>query len=199
MTFDRKTIWIAVSVFAVLVLAVANWAATENPTWPTEWHELVTCEPSGKPDMFYYFDSGFDELPPLDLASLHGRVKFISFALPAWEKCPIGYVIDLDALPIPKDKEPEKYQKGFTFDSPSGPLTNPPLDEANYVAHFVFHLIDADGFEIATVNSPKHHVRSGEAKRIQSQTEPAVTMAQANRLDKVMVEMSVDKCLNVVD
>lgn len=85
------------------------------------------------------------------------------------------------------------------FDSPSGPFRIPPLDEANYEVVFQFHLMDADGFEITIVNSPKHYVQSGQTKRIQSQTEPTVSMAEANRLDTVLVVMSVTRCLDEVE
>lgn len=67
MAFDRKTIWIAVSLFAVLVLAAANWAATKEATWPTDWHELVTCDPSDKRFMLLQV---VGELPPLKLTAL---------------------------------------------------------------------------------------------------------------------------------
>lgn len=107
MAFDRKTIWIAVSLFAVLVLAAANWAATKEATWPTDWHELVTCDPSDKRFMLLQV---VGELPPLKLTALSGKIKFISFAKPTWAECPIGYVIDLTTLPIPKDEVPEKYK-----------------------------------------------------------------------------------------
>jgi hypothetical protein len=200
MTFDRKTIWLAVSLFVVLVLAAVNLAGANKPTWPAEWYELSPHDSkSGKPSISFAPDTFWIDLPQLDLASLNGRVKFLSFAKPTWEKCPIGYVIDLDALPIPKDKVPEKYKQTKTFDSPAGLVTIPPLDEATYEVHFEFHLIDPDGFEIVTVNSPKHLVQSGQTERIQSQTEPAVTIAQANRVATVKVDVTVDTCVSAED
>lgn len=194
MSFDRKTIWVAVSLFAVLVLAVANWAAMREPSWPTGWYELAPHDSKdGGPSYSWMPEALFVDLPPLNLASLDGKVKLISSGKSTWEKCPIGYTIELDTLPIPKDKVPARYKKSKTVDLDTGPITIPPLDEATYAIHLEFHLLDADGFEIKAVNSAKHSVRSGQTSHIQSQTEPVVTFAQARRVETVEVNLVIDR------
>jgi hypothetical protein len=146
----------------------------------------------------WHMDALSADLPLLDFASLSGKIKFLGSAKPTWEKCQIGYVIDLDALPIPQDEIPVKYKKERVID-PVKRVTIPALGEATYEVHFEFHLMDADGFDIVAIESPKHLVQSGKTSRIQSQSEPSVTIAEATRLGTVNVAVFVDKCVSATD
>jgi hypothetical protein len=186
MKLDSKIIWITVASAAVLTLAAANLAGTRNPSWPTDWYELAPLFPETDQPYFGGWHIDAELVDVFGLASLSGKVKLLSSAKPTWGTCQIGYVIDVDALPIPRDKIPEKYK-------------DTPITEVMWNVHFEFHLMDADGFEIMTVESPKHHFTSGKTKRIQSQTEPAVTIAQANRLSAVKVAVFVDESWIVTD
>jgi hypothetical protein len=99
-------------------------------------------------------------------------------------------------IPLDKSKLPEKYKKEKVIPTQAGPVTALPLQEATYEVYFVFRLLDRDGFELLTINSSKHNIRSGETTLIQAQTEPMVTSKIASLTDKITLHMVVQKCLS---
>lgn len=210
----KKRILIGIVLTASLGVPIGYfvWNRAGDVAYPTDWFSLempmsidsipkgysVAVE-KGAASVSYSDEALFSEIPTLEVETIAGRVKFLPHTFTNNRGCSIGYVIDVAAKPLLKDKLPDKYKKPAVVSTGIGPLTILALDEATFEVHFIFRLLDADGFELLKVVSSKHEVCSGETSCIQSQTEPSVRPELAALTETVMLHMAVDKCLSVRD
>jgi hypothetical protein len=199
----------AIALAIGIVIGIAGAARFFAPSFPSQWFALVsTLSDSGVPSgnsvdvggriSISYSDATItqSDIPAPHVTALSGKAKFLSESSPSGADAPLGYVISVSADALDKGKLPEKYKKEKVIPTKGGPLTALPLEQATYEVHFVFRLLDRDGFQLLTVNSPKHNIESGKATQLQSQTEATVSSRIASHTQKIALHMVVDKCLS---
>ena len=180
-----------------------------NPALPSHWFTLVyptsnMTVPSGNiidaegRIPVSYTSALFDEsdIDPPKVTALSGKAKFLPGVSSGDGRAAIGYVISVSTSPLDQSRLPEKYKKERILQLKAGPVTVLPLKEATYEVYFRLTLLDRDGFELVTVDSPKQSIQSGKNDQIQAQTIPLITSGVAVRTDKIAVHMVVEKCMS---
>jgi hypothetical protein len=210
MTQRSKQLIFALAALALgALLGVGGTVLFLGPRFPSQWFALITtASDSGVPSgnsvnvgarlSISYSDATItrSDIPALDVTALSGKAKFLADSSPSGATAPLGYIVTVSGKPVDKSKIPDKYKKEKVIPTKAGPLTALPLDEATFETHFVFRLLDRDGFELLTVESPKHDIQSGRTSDIQAQTNSAIPAHTAAHTAKIALHMVVDKCLS---
>lgn len=213
MTPRRKQILsVALALMAGVVIGAFVVAKLLTPKPPSGWFTFVpatsdTGVPSGNsidvgsriPISYSSAVIAASDIAPPHVTALSGKAKFLPDVSSGDGRSAIGYVISVSADPLDRSKLPEKYKKERIIHVKAGPLTVLPLEEATYEVYFRLSLLDKDGFELLTVDSPKHNIQSGKISQIQAQTDPLVTSRVAVHTDKITVHMVVEKCLSATE
>lgn len=136
------------------------------------------------------------DISPLEVKGILGKAKFLPHASTNNSGSIIGYVVTVSSDSLDREHLPEKYKTEKIISTKGGPLPSPPLDQATYEVYFVLRLLDKDGFELLSLNSPNHYLRSGETARIQGQTASAVSKSIASVTASITLHLVVEKCLS---
>lgn len=192
-----------------IVIGVAGAVRFLTPRFPSQWLTLATAPAdSGVPSgnsvnvggrVSVSFSSAIiteSDIPSPNITALSGRAKFLSQSSPSGSGAPLGYVISVSTDALDTSKLPEKYKKEKIIPVKGGALTTLPLKQATYEVYFVFRLLDRDGFQLLTINSPRHNIKSGKTTHLQAQTETIVTPGTASHTDEIALHMVVEKCLS---
>lgn len=205
----KQMMFLLLALILGLLVGVAGAVLFFAPRFPSQWFSLVTTAtdhgvPSGNSLnvgarlSVSYSDATITEsdIPALDVTALSGKAKFLSDLSASSASAPLGYVVTISTKPLDTSKLPDKYKKRKIIPTKAGPLTALPLEQATYEIHFVFRLLDRDGFQLLSVDSPKHNVESGKTNQIQAQTGSAIPTYTAAHTAKIALHMAVDKCLS---
>jgi hypothetical protein len=205
----RQVLLVALAFLAGTVIGALATAKLLTPTFRSHWFTLVpppseSSVPSGNSiDVVSRISISYSNavIAESDIAAPHvtalsGRAKFLSDVSSGDDRSAIGYVISVSADPLDRSQLPEKYKKERIIHAKAGPLTVLPLEEATYEVYFRLGLLDRDGFELLTADSPKHDIQSGKTSQIQAHTDPLVTSRLAAQTDKITLHMVVQKCLS---
>jgi hypothetical protein len=210
MTTRTKHIAAIVAAIVVgIVIGVAAAARLLAPAFPSQWFALASAPldggvPSGNSvDVGGRVSVSYSEativesdIPAPHVTALSGRAKFLSDSAPSGAGAPLGYIVTVSADALDMSKLPEKYKREKIISTKGGPLTALPLQQATYDVHFVFSLLDRDGFQLLTINSPHHNIESGKTNQFQSQSESLVTARIASHTQKIGLHMVIDRCLS---
>jgi hypothetical protein len=200
---------IAIAGVAGIAIGIVVAVVFLAPAFPAQWLTLATAVgdssvPSGNsvdvggrvPVSYSSATIAESDIPAPHITALSGKAKFLSESSPSGAVAPLGYIVSVSADALDTSKLPEKYRKEKIIPTKGGPLTTLPLEQATYEVYFVFRLLDRDGFQLLTINSPRHNIESGKTTHLQAQTEPTVTARTASHTNKIAVQMVVDKCLS---
>ena len=213
MTPRRRQIFlVALTLLAGAVIGALLVAKLLTPTLPSGWFTLVPAASDTSVLAGNSIDVGnrisisyssaviaASDIAPPHVTALSGKAKFLPDVSLGDGRSAIGYVISVSADPLDRSKLPEKYKKERVIHVKAGSLTVLPLEEATYEIYFRLSLLDKDGFELLTADSPKHSIQSGKTNQIQAQTDPFVTSRVTSQTDKITVHMVVEKCLSATD
>jgi hypothetical protein len=190
--------------------AVATTAPDEGTNAPAEWFDFVRANsdeivPSGnsvdvsKESWISYADSVITkaDIPPPVVTAVSGRAKFLFHD--SDDPTGLGYVVTVSVDPLDVARIPKKYKTERIIQTPQGPLTILPLEQASYEVHFLLRLIDRDGFELLSVESSKHNIRSGTNHQIQGQIDRTTSRRLAAQTQTIALHMVIDRCLSCGD
>lgn len=209
----RKQIFlVALALLAGAIIGALATAKLLTPSLPSHWFTFIpaaseTSVPSGNSvDVASRISISYSitviaesDIAAPRVTALSGKAKFLPDVSLDDDRSAIGFVISVSADPLDRSTLPEKYKKERIIHVKAGPLTLLPLEEATYEVYFRLSLLDKDGFELLTVDTPKHNIQSGKTSQIQAQTDPLVTSRVAAQTDKITLHMVVEKCLSATN
>jgi hypothetical protein len=138
------------------------------------------------------FDSDI-KLP--DILNISGKAKFLQHGDNSKNSISIGYLIDIQIASLDKTKIPKKY-KGRKIPTRDGDIEVLPLEQVTYEISSEIQLLDKDGFEIKTMKTPSHYIKSGKINNIQSKTNSMINYDQALLVKDMKLIISIDKCVS---
>ncbi|MFL6519510.1 MAG: hypothetical protein ACJ8NS_04760 [Chthoniobacterales bacterium] len=209
MSRAKQLTFAGVALLVGIVIGIAGALVALRSSFPSQWFALVATESDaavphgnsvdvGAPLSVSYGEAAIVEsdIATPSITSLSGKAKFLSATSTSGTSAPLGYVVDIGADGLDITKLPEKYRKEKVIQTKGGPLTAMPLEQATYEVHFVFRLLDRDGFQLLSLDSPKHTLESGKITHIQSQTQIVVPSRVAAHTRTIVLHLVIDKCLS---
>lgn len=208
----RSSIKSIVLIAIGFIVGATGTALFLRPSIPSSWFTLVQRaslrdSPTGSsilvedpaPVSFSSAVIVASDIAPLKVKSVTGKAKFLSAASAPSDRWALGYIVKIVTAPLDLSKVPEKYKKERIISAKNGPITVLPIDQATYEVELIFRFLDRDGFELLTITSREHNVKSGRTSEIQAQTEPSFDSRVASSVTSIAIHVHVKKCLTATD
>ncbi|MCX6572180.1 MAG: hypothetical protein NT006_12315 [Candidatus Aminicenantes bacterium] len=125
--------------------------------------------------------------------NLKFRAKFLEPAAVAENSLSLSYIAELSVEKLDKKDLPEKFFK--KFEEANAAWMYVPPDDVLYEISFKLALLDKDGFQIFSTESPTETIRSGELNRVQNIVTDKIPVDIAKRTSAVKPVVVLKKCV----
>jgi len=134
-----------------------------------------------------------DLIPFPKIDNLNFRAKFVEPAGAAEISVSLSYIAEISVEKLEKKDLPERFSK--KFEESNAEWMYVPPDDVSYEISFKIAILDRDGFQIFSADSPAETIRSGELNRVQNIATDKIPVDVAKRARAIKPVIILRRCV----
>ena len=134
------------------------------------------------------------DLPGPVFSAIVGKAKFVRAA--ESKDLKLGYMVELSIEPVNLSLVPERYRSDRRVEVQGRRLTQLGLTDVTHEIVFTLVAKDIDGFVLATTESERHTISSGQQVTLQGLSSNSFADSVAKRIVEIELSITVTDCLS---